>query len=187
MVSKKSGLLFERRLIEKVVKVRSWWDTRRKHLPISTTSGSLQPWRFSDAALSALGLSRNAAAHADGEPSLCISPHPQETGRCPVTDEALEQDDLVVVTSHAGVKPRPAAATSIPGLLSLFQNEWDATMLEAHQLRQALHASRQELSHALYQHDAATRVIGESKGEEPRPWCRPASTFCVVLRASELA
>lgn len=105
VVSKKSGLLFERRLIEKVV---------------------------------------------------------QDTGRCPITDEALEKDDLVVVSTGHTIKPRPTPATSIPGLLSLLQNEWDATVLEAHQLRQALHAARQELSHALYQHDAATRVIGKN-------------------------
>jgi pre-mRNA-processing factor 19 len=106
VVSKKSGLLFERRLIEKVV---------------------------------------------------------QETGRCPITDEPLEKDDLLVVSTGNTIKPRPTPATSIPGLLSLLQNEWDATVLEAHQLRQALHAARQELSHALYQHDAATRVIGKKK------------------------
>lgn len=83
----------------------------------------------------------------------------KETGRDPVTSEALGEDDLLELTSSQGVKPRPTPATSIPGLLSLFQNEWDASMLETHQLRQSLNTVRQELSHALYQHDAACRVI----------------------------
>lgn len=83
----------------------------------------------------------------------------QETGRDPVTSDVLGEDDLVELTTSQTVKPRPTPATSIPGLLSLFQNEWDATMLEVHQLRQSLNTVRQELSHALYQHDAACRVI----------------------------
>ncbi|EFN51555.1 hypothetical protein CHLNCDRAFT_140025 [Chlorella variabilis] len=83
----------------------------------------------------------------------------KETGRDPVTSEALGEDDLLELTSSQAVKPRPTPATSIPGLLSLFQNEWDSTMLEVHQLRQSLNTVRQELSHALYQHDAACRVI----------------------------
>lgn len=33
------------------------------------------------------------------------------------------------------VRPRPAAATSIPGLLSLMQNEWDELMLETYTLK----------------------------------------------------
>lgn len=83
----------------------------------------------------------------------------KETGQEPATNEALEEDDLIELKTSQAVKPRPTPATSIPGLLSLFQNEWDATMLEVHQLRQSLNTVRQELSHALYQHDAACRVI----------------------------
>ena len=57
------------------------------------------------------------------------------------------------------IKPRPAPAASVPGLLGLLQAEWDAVALEAHSLRTSLHATRTELAHALYQHDAAVRVI----------------------------
>jgi pre-mRNA-processing factor 19 len=83
----------------------------------------------------------------------------RETGKCPITGEPLSVDDLLPLKSSKGVKPRTAPATSIPGLLGLFHDEWDALMLETHTLRQSLNTTRQELSHALYQHDAACRVI----------------------------
>ncbi|GLI62339.1 hypothetical protein VaNZ11_004953 [Volvox africanus] len=88
-----------------------------------------------------------------------IEKYVRETGKCPVTGEALSSEDLLPVKVNKTVKPRTAPATSIPGLLSLFHDEWDATMLELHNTRTQLHQTRQELSHALYQHDAATRVI----------------------------
>jgi pre-mRNA-processing factor 19 len=57
------------------------------------------------------------------------------------------------------VRPRPPTLTSIPSLLSVFQNEWDALALESYNVRQQLSQTRQELATALYQHDAAVRVI----------------------------
>lgn len=49
------------------------------------------------------------------------------------------------------VRPRPLTATSIPGMLTLFQNEWDELMLETYALKQSLAATRQELAQALYE------------------------------------
>ena len=76
-----------------------------------------------------------------------------------MTGEDLTTDDLIELRSSRTVRPRPPALTSIPSLLSTFQNEWDALALETYTLKQQLAQTRQELSTALYQHDAAVRVI----------------------------
>lgn len=83
----------------------------------------------------------------------------ESTGKCPVTKEEITQDDLVEVRANKTVRPRPASATSIPGMLSLLQSEWDALMSETYELKTHLDITRKQLSHALYQHDAACRVI----------------------------
>jgi pre-mRNA-processing factor 19 len=82
-----------------------------------------------------------------------------------VTNEELTVDDLVEVKSARVVRPRPPTLTSIPSLLSVFQNEWDALALETYTLKQQLAQTRQELSTALYQHDAAVRVIARLSRE----------------------
>lgn len=73
--------------------------------------------------------------------------------------EELTTDDLIDVKSQRVVRPRPPTLTSIPSLLSVFQEEWDALALETYTLQQNLAQTRRELSAALYQHDAAVRVI----------------------------
>lgn len=88
-----------------------------------------------------------------------IEKHVAAQGNDPVTGARLTPADLLPVAASAAVKPRPSPATSVPGLLGLFHNEWDALMLETHTLRGALADARTELAHALYQHDAALRVI----------------------------
>ncbi|KAF2126413.1 WD40 repeat-like protein [Dothidotthia symphoricarpi CBS 119687] len=88
-----------------------------------------------------------------------IEAHIAEHHTDPVTGEDLAVEDLIELKSPQVVTPRAPNLTSIPALLSAFQNEWDTIVLETHTLKQQLAQTRQELSTALYQNDAATRVV----------------------------
>ncbi|KAJ1987484.1 hypothetical protein GGI25_006225 [Coemansia spiralis] len=83
-----------------------------------------------------------------------------ENGREPQTDHQLSEDEIIAVHAEPlAVKPRPPTLTSVPALLYAFQNEWDSLVLETFTLKQQYQQVRQELSQALYQNDAACRVI----------------------------
>lgn len=82
-----------------------------------------------------------------------------ENGTDPISGEHLTTDDLIPLKTARVVRPRPPTLTSVPALLSAFQNEWDALALQSYSLKVELLQTRQELSTALYQHDAAVRVI----------------------------
>ncbi|KAG0175132.1 hypothetical protein DFQ30_000615, partial [Apophysomyces sp. BC1015] len=87
-------------------------------------------------------------------------------GKDPITSEEITTEDLIEVKAHPQtVKPRPPKLASVPSILSALQNEWDSVMLESFTLKQQYQQVRQELSHALYQNDAATRVIARIKKE----------------------
>ncbi|KAJ1963130.1 hypothetical protein IWQ62_003312 [Dispira parvispora] len=89
-----------------------------------------------------------------------ILKHLEQHDTCPITGSELSVDDLVEVKSEPSVtKPRPPTLTSIPSLLSVFQEEWDTLMLETFTLKQKYQQARQELAQALYQNDASCRVI----------------------------
>jgi pre-mRNA-processing factor 19 len=80
----------------------------------------------------------------------------------PVTKTPLTKEELISIKVKQGATSAPRSTTngtSIPQLLTTFQNEWDALVLSVFSLKQQLLTTRQELSQALYQHDAALRVI----------------------------
>ncbi|THZ28818.1 cell cycle control protein [Aureobasidium pullulans] len=94
-----------------------------------------------------------------------IESYISENGTDPVTGEDLTVEDLVELKQARVVRPRPPTLTSIPALLSTFQNEWDALILETYQLKQQLAETRQELSTALYYSDSAEKVIARLQQE----------------------
>lgn len=85
----------------------------------------------------------------------------EHNGLCPETGEPLDIHSVISVKTSPVVKPRPPRAASIPGMLGLLQQEWDALMNETFLLRQHLDTARNQLSQSLYQHDAACRVIAK--------------------------
>ncbi|KRX99226.1 Pre-mRNA-processing factor 19 [Trichinella pseudospiralis] len=93
-----------------------------------------------------------------------------ENGTDPVNGKALTVEQLIEIKTEPVLQPRPPNASSIPGILRMLQDEWDAVMLHSFNLREQLLTSRQELSQYAYNYDAACRVISrltkEAGGED---------------------
>ncbi|KAK4039385.1 hypothetical protein C8A01DRAFT_47107 [Parachaetomium inaequale] len=106
----------------------------------------------------------------------------EENGKEPGTDEELDPEDLLHVKTSRVVRPRPPNFTSLPSLLKAFQDEWDALVLETYNTREQLARTREELATALYQHDAAVRVIARLTKE--RDEARDALSKVTVAPAS---
>ena len=94
-----------------------------------------------------------------------IEAYISENGTEPATGESLTSEDLIELQTARIVRPRPPQHTSVPSLLHIFQEEWDALALEAYTLKENLIKTRQELSTALYENEGAVRLIAKYKKE----------------------
>lgn len=63
----------------------------------------------------------------------------RENGKDPVTDAECTVEDLQEIKIAQPLRPRAPQATSVPALLKLLQDEWDAVMLETFTLKKHLH------------------------------------------------
>jgi pre-mRNA-processing factor 19 len=88
-----------------------------------------------------------------------------ETSNCnPFSSQGTQLDesqfiDLASSPEDQVTPPSTSNSNSIPSILNTLSSEYDALVLELFDTRKALEETRKELSHALYQNDAAVRVI----------------------------
>ncbi|KAK9359755.1 Prp19/Pso4-like-domain-containing protein [Lipomyces starkeyi] len=83
----------------------------------------------------------------------------------PLNGEQLSEDDLIEIQTSRIVPARASTSESIPSLLQVFQNEYDALALESFELKKQLLEARKELSSTLYYHDAAVKVAARLMNE----------------------
>jgi len=98
-----------------------------------------------------------------------IEKHLKVHKTCPITSADMTTEDIIPIASGNVPEPRERASmASIPSMLKNLENEWDEVMVSSWSLRSKLLESRQQLSHSLYQYDAAVRVIARLTEERDR-------------------
>jgi pre-mRNA-processing factor 19 len=90
--------------------------------------------------------------------ALILTKMSENGGTDPFTMQPLDESQLIALHGDMMIPPRPSA-TSMPSLLKLFNTEYSNLVLELFDTRKLLEDTRKELSHSLYQNDAAVRVI----------------------------
>jgi len=78
---------------------------------------------------------------------------------CPITGQPMDSDQLISLNCDHNSFSRPITTCAVPNLIQGIQDQWDETAIEIMALKQHLQKVRKELSHTLYQQDAACRVI----------------------------
>lgn len=96
-----------------------------------------------------------------------IEDYISNSGSCPKCNSPLTTQDLYDINiTPLDTYPATIRAPSFSSLLSSLQNEWDSVQEELFNLRSKLASTQRELAQALYENDAAKRVIARLLSEK---------------------
>ena len=118
---------------------------------------------------------------------LLLTKLAENGGVDPWSTGPLQESELVNLATKSKVLPPRPQITSLPNLLGLMQSEYDNLVLELFDTRQALEDTRKELSQALYQNDAAVRVVArismerDQARQELQQWSAGVKTAAVTV------
>lgn len=124
---------------------------------------------------------------------LLLTKLAENGGVDPWSTGPLQESQLVELATKSKVLPPRPQISSLPNLLGLMQTEYDNLVLELFDTRQALEETRRELSQALYQNDAAVRVVARISMErdqaraELEQWTAGAKTAAAVATDGDAA
>ncbi|EAY03458.1 hypothetical protein TVAG_412620 [Trichomonas vaginalis G3] len=87
---------------------------------------------------------------------------------CPVTGNPLHENDLIELQiSQTNIEPPEFQASSFGDCLSGLQNQWNILQKELFETRKKLGQCERELAQALYEKEAAKRIIARLITENP--------------------
>lgn len=114
-----------------------------------------------------------------------IEAHLQSSQTCPVDERPLTIDQLSSISiTRPDVAPALLRATSFDSMLAGLRSEWDSLQRENHELRLKLATTQRELAEALYEVDAAKRVIAKLLvGQTKLPETAPVNALQATLIA----
>lgn len=88
----------------------------------------------------------------------------EKHGKDPISNEPLAIEDVIPVRLSSDVSGMKNLAL-IPSLLQIFQNEWDAVVLENFELKKKVKNLQDDLASSVYHYDASIRVIAKLSKE----------------------
>ena len=94
-----------------------------------------------------------------------IEKHIEINGSCPITGKPMDVSTIVPMKCSVSSISKQIKSNGVPSMIQNLKDQWDETAIESMYLKQHLQKVRNELSHALYQQDAACRVISRLVSE----------------------